>query len=354
MSSGEQLYNHHKQLNTLINLLDRKILNLRTSRVTAIDPNALAIIDMSIEDEYQRLEEAKKDLAEVDKAIAISGVQSAGVGNECQGLQVSQSFHEITIDDELYRTLLKLDYQKQSIFFRQFSESGATAAFVIQGSRHHGQRWLLNRLAQKTCNLVTDKIIRFPLKRLGRSNDVSALWREVAERVGLDRTDLSLSGVEIADYVCNWLQTQNVILIFNDIEYMPRGYLATLIDEFWQPLVRKTTNCRRDSQLLMFLIDRTGRMCTKNIDFTEAYTVDWNPQKPIKLPILNKFTETILSGWFVNAVDVLPLEVINEIDRTVESILENCEGGTPEYVFEEICSLCDRDWLEETKKWLKL
>ncbi|MEM9927958.1 MAG: hypothetical protein AAF915_30280 [Cyanobacteria bacterium P01_D01_bin.50] len=355
MSSGEQLYNQRqKKLHKLIQKLELKILELRTLKV-ASDPLTCVNIGISIHDHNQDLEEAKKELAEVDKAIAISGVQSAGVGDECQNLQVSQSFRKIGVNDELYYTLLTLDYKDQSTLFRRFTQSGdgAAFAFVIQGSRYHGQRWLLNRLA-KTCNLVTDKIVRFPLKRLGRSNDINALWRELAKQVGLEGKDLSLSGAEIAKYVCNWLQTQNVILIFNDIQRMSSGYFATLIEEFWQPLVKNAANCGSDSQLLMFLVDNTGEMCTKNIDFTEAYTVDWNRQKPIKLPILNKFTETILSGWFKHSGDVLPLNVIDEIDNSVESILENCEGGTPEYVFEEICSLCDRDWHEETKKWLKL
>lgn len=348
MPSVQQLYEQRKQLETLIDLLNRKILSFRTSRVTTIDPGALASIDILIEQHIQEREQGKKDLAEIDQAIAFLDDRNLP--------QASEDPCKIAITDELYNVLLNLDYQKQSISFRQFTQHKAAAAFLIQGSRHYGQRWLLNRLAQKACKLVTDKIVLFPLRRVARSNDISALWRELAERVGLERKGLSLSGVDVAEYVYNWLQTQNVILIFHDVEHMPSGYLPKLIEQFWQPLVQAATNSPNHSQLLMFLVDYTGRMCDQNIDVTETYNVSWNPQNPIKLPILNKFTDTVLSGWLANALDALPLEFINENEmaNTVQSILENSEGGTPEYVFDEICSLCDRDWEEETKKWLKL
>ncbi|NJL63336.1 MAG: hypothetical protein HC903_17755 [Methylacidiphilales bacterium] len=346
MPSVQQLYEQRKLLETLIDLLNRKILSFRTSRVTTIDLGMLASIDILIEQNIEEREQAKKDLAEIDKAIASQGDRSH--------LQASESSSQLAITDHLYNALLNLDYQKQSISFRQFIQQRQTAAFLIQGSRHYGQRWLLNRLAQKACNLITDKIVLFPLKRVARSNDISSLWRELAERVGLERKDLSLSGIDVADYVHNWLRTQNVILIFHDVEHMPSEYLPKLIEQFWQPLVQAATNSPNHSQLLMFLVDYTGRMCNQNIDVTETYNVSWNPQNPIKLPMLNKFTDTVLNGWLVNAVDALPLELINETDNTVQSILKNSEDGTPEYVFDEICSLCDRDWEEETKKWLKL
>jgi hypothetical protein len=42
---------------------------------------------------------------------------------------------------------------------------------------------------------------------------------------------------EIIDRVYQWWQTQHVLLIFYEVDFLPESCLVELLQEFWEPLV---------------------------------------------------------------------------------------------------------------------
>ncbi|MEH2259646.1 pentapeptide repeat-containing protein [Nostoc sp.] len=62
------------------------------------------------------------------------------------------------------------------------------------------------------------------------------LWRELGGRVDLGRQSTI---PEIADRVYQLWQTQNVLLIFYDVNCLPEAFIHELIRDFWLPLATK-------------------------------------------------------------------------------------------------------------------
>lgn len=248
----------------------------------------------------------------------------------------------------LYNALLKLGYRQQTREFRRFIETYSTAAFLIHGSPEYGQRWLLNRLVvQYVPSIITGKIVRIDLSRISRRSDINALWRELGGRVGLGRQSTI---PEIAERVYQWWRTQNVLLIFYDVDFISENFLHELIRDFWLPLatkVKETSAPTRQFKLLMFLVDYDGCAGTWNIPFAEGH-LSW------KLPRISEFSEVELTNWLEYEADELPNKLINQIDQTIEIILKNSDNGIPEPALGEICRLSDCNWYEQEEKWLKL
>ena len=142
---------------------------------------------------------------------------------------------------------------------------------MVHGSPDYGQRWLLNRLiTQHIRHGTTGKLVRVQLNRIGRRRNISALWRELGGRVGLFGTKPQPS--EVVEQVYRWWQTQNVILVFHDVDCMPKEYIKKLIQEFWLPLATQARDVNSQTpkyQLLMFLVDYEGYIGTENTLFVE-------------------------------------------------------------------------------------
>ena len=257
---------------------------------------------------------------------------------------------------EFYRILLKLGYRKQIRLFRRLIEVESVAAFLIHGYPDYGQRWLLNRLvSQYVPYLLAGKIIPVNVSRKVRRNDVSALWREVAGRVGLRGKQYLPS--EIAEQVCQCLLTQNVLLVFHEVETMPEITLGEMIREFWLPLVNQVQNQlskKSKFKLYMFLVDYEGCVGNWEIPFVEKINASWKPLNPLKPPIITEFSDDDLTDWIETEYDNLPTVLTAQVDDTVQEILANSDNGIPELALEAICDHCGCDWYEESEKWLKL
>ena len=104
----------------------------------------------------------------------------------------------------------------------------------------------------------------------------------------------------------------------------------------------------------MFLVDYVGKAEQWNLPFVEKLDASWKPQRPIKTPKLQEFTERELMDWLDDQYSDLPSDLTQGIDDKVEEILESSEGGIPELALREICEQCGLDWYEELDKWLRL
>ena len=261
--------------------------------------------------------------------------------------------------DDVYPNLLKLGYRQQARLFRRLIEVESVGAFLIHGYPDYGQRWLLNRLIVQYVNYaLAGKKIVVNVSRKVRRNDVSAFWREIAGHVGLRGKLCSVS--EIAERVYQQWRTQNVLLVFHEIERMPENAFSELIDKFWLPLIDNIQkqysqeSQKNDFKLLMFLLDYEGRVTDYEISFAERINAQWTSRLPVKSPILSEFSQDDLTDWLEDEYENLPTILTQRVDDTVQEILTNSEDGIPELVFGLICEQCGCNWYEERKKWLKL
>lgn len=281
--------NHSEELLKLLELLDEKILFLKGKKITEANPLVLFQLGKEIEE------------AETEREVIKQQIESLNCS---------------AISHKLYLALLKLGYKDQILAFKKFVRSQSIGAFLIHGCPDHGQRWLLNRLVTQYINDGTSsKVLPVELHRIGRRIDIFTLWRELGGRCGLRRQN---TPTEIIDCVYQWWQTQNVVLIFHDVDCMPENYLQQLIQEFWLPLAtqaRETATSTRKYRLLMFLVDYQGCVGTRETLFVERIEPKWEARIPVKLPVINQFCEDELDEWLDTVemeFDKLPLiEVIS-------------------------------------------
>jgi inactive STAND len=269
--------------------------------------------------------------------------------------QQQDKLDRVSQDGRLYQALLKLGYHKQKIMFRKFVERYPIAAFLIYGKLDYGQRWLLNRLVvQHTRDSIAGKVIKINLSRVARRNDVAALWRELAGRAGLGT---QAEQGEIIDRVHRWWRTQNVLLILYDIDHLPECSLEEILRDFWTPLTTRAWEGGKPEspyKLLMFLVDYDGKVGDWSIPFAETPEKTWHPKIPVKLPVITEFTAKDLANWLEYSADDLPIELVDEVDKTVLEILKNSEEGIPEPTLGEICRQVGLNWYEQEDRWMKL
>jgi hypothetical protein len=328
MSTFELLQSKREALQEQYSLVSAKLLELRRNSAIAADTSVKFQLKQQISEAERELEDLEKRLNDLDR---------------------------LSHDGRLYQALLKLGYRKQVQTFRKFVERYPVAAFLIYGKSDYGQQWLLNRLVvQHTRDSITGKVVRIHLNRVARRSDVAALWRELAGRVGLPRQSPI---AEIVDRVHQWWRSQNVLLVFHDVDFLPESFLDELLREFWTPLAMRAWDRGHPEspyKLLMFLMDYDGRVGDWSIPFAEQLDAGWQPKVPVKLPIICEFTETELATWLEYSADDLPLQLVETINETVEEILENSDNGIPEPTLGEICRRAGSDWYENEERWMKL
>ncbi|WP_341525412.1 hypothetical protein WKK05_22825 [Nostoc sp. UHCC 0302] len=328
MSSEQHLQHKSHALQEHYDLVAQKLKRLRHDYAIATDTLIHFQLEKQIEQTEAEFNELAQQLDELERALSSGRV---------------------------YRALLKLGYREQARAFRRLIETHSIGAFLIHGSLYYGQRWLLNRLVvQHLPHIMTGKIIRIELSRIARRSDSAALWRELGGRVGLGRQS---SIPEIAERVYQWWRTQNVLLIFYDVDCLSQTFLHELIQEFWLPLatkVQEATLSASQFKLLMFLIDYEGCVGNWSLPFVERLDSTWKPDNPVKLPEITEFSEDELTNWLEYAADELPTKLIDQLDETVQTILKNSDNGIPEPALGEICHLSGCNWYEEEEKWLRL
>ena len=312
--------------------------------------------DATLEPGYSGSPVVSADNGEV--VAIVSHRQGQGRSGFAIGIEELQKIWRAIDSQQLYKNLLKLGYRQQSRLFRKVVEKHKVAAFLIHGSVEYGQRWLLNRLVvQYLPEWIRGKTIKVDVSRRVRGSSVRALWRDLAGRVGLRGPRFELE--EVCDRVFQAWQTQDVLLVLYEVNFMPEPEFHRLLDDFWLPLAERakssiSTNANHPYRLLMFLVDYDGRVGEWEAPFVEKLDAAWKPDQPIKTPKIQEFSDEELEMWIENEYKDLPAELTAEIDAAVAAILEQSEAGVPELVLREICDRCGFNWYDEAEKWMKL
>lgn len=256
--------------------------------------------------------------------------------------------------NKLRKILMGLGFESQEDeFFEIFEKKKKTSAYLIHGpTDKYGQRWLLNRLIQHFLPVesISAKKFRVDLGRVGRRNDISAMWGELADELQCNR---EASPKEIAQRTARWWLKNPVIIAIYDVNCLTEQALNLLIQEFWLPLVKEieeiqTTGCLH--RLLMFLVDNEGITAAHTIPLLEKIGISATSSTKLDSSSLKEFSKRELRTWVRQKYPDLP----EALRADVEPLLNASDGGIPEWAFEEICRQFGYHWKAETQSWYVL
>lgn len=353
MDRVERLKKQRDSLQKQWDLVHEKLDKLRTSVASENDTSSKFKLKQQIEEVELELDSLDQRLDELEGEI-----QSF---NKKKQLDAVKTIHQdIFQREKLYKVLLGLDYTDHVRLFRSFLNTRQAAVFLIQGSSEDTER-SLQLLLKRLLGVMKQGGGDFPLLKTKlsskvRRRDISAIWRDLGREFG---ASFNASNQEIAIKVCERLQREHVILLFDDLDRLDD--INQFIKDFWQILVKevqkylpKAHNC----QLLMFLVDYNGCVSDTNFECIDKYTPTWQPHTPIRLPLVSQFSMKILIDWVTSLVEDLPDEFIcleNYVEYTVNQILPDGNHGVPDMVIKRICDIWGFDLHdEETSRWLEL
>jgi hypothetical protein len=282
-----------------------------------------------------------------------------GEGKKGLGIDIGElkNIWKYVNSEQLYHKLCTLGYKKQVYLFQRFVRNHDISALLIYGpSELYGQKWLLNLLLTNHLpGIETSKVVNVDCRRRGKSPKFEIFGREFCGHFGLRKAGTSLEVVQ-AVYQC-W-QTRNIILIFDNVDWLGEENLKKLLEEFWQPLTEQIQALRDQegevlSKMFMFLIDYQGKAGKLKSVFTEKIEANKIEKNPLKVPEIEEFTEEQLWEWMEAQKEDLSAKIVEEMDKKIAEIIENSEGGIPELTLEEICDCFGYNWFEESEKWIK-
>lgn len=125
--------------------------------------------------------------------------------------------------------------------------------------------------------------------------------------------------------------------------------LSAWLREFWEPLVARANETipKRDTHLLMFLVDNCGSVDRSNVRLAEEFE---RPEYPLRLPPARSFPPDALEEWVEMAIAFREVQFPHGL--TSQILLEKSNNGVPQYVYEEICKHCGLSWEGVLAKWL--
>ncbi|MDF5707313.1 MAG: XRE family transcriptional regulator [Nostoc sp. S4] len=259
---------------------------------------------------------------------------------EVQGTQTSPHL--------LFDLLLQMDFKSQARLVKNVMESHRTAAFLIHGEPYCGQQILVNRLFRLKPQWKNISPIKIDVSHNGAGRSILHLWRQLATWFGLPK---NTEAQEIIHKICDRFLTQDVILIFYTVDYMPPKVLEAWLQKFWEPLVMQVErNChpnQRDKHLLMFLVDNSGSVCKSNILLAQQFD---EPAIPLHLPPVSRFSSDVLDDWIDMVTAIQSMQIPSELTSSI--LLKNSDNGIPGFVYEEICDRCGHNWEGGLAKWL--
>ncbi len=340
MPSLKRLESKYEDLEAEYDEVKKKLKWFKKERIIKTDSEAKYELDRHIDEYGARLKEIEEELDILEEQI------SKPESEKNVALSENQTF------DLLYKSLLKLGYWKQHNLFEEIAGKYSYGVFLIQGHKYDGQRWLLNRLASIVPSSLEGKNIIIDLNRTSSRTDILAIWDEFARRVGLPENS---NPSKIAEKICDLWKTQDVLVVFNNVDETIEENLGDLLDIFWRSLTQIISEgrCQQNNfKLLIFLLDYQGIVTQWNVGIVEEYSSSWQPKDPLGLPAISPFSDRDLREWLNYQSDFLPPAIATNKIETIEVIME--KQGVPMSTIIKICDLCGCNWFEQEGKWLRL
>ena len=265
---------------------------------------------------------------------------------------------EVRIEDlgvsRVYNAMLNIDHFDHEICFRSSTAEKRIAAFLIYGLPYYGHLWLLKRLLDLDPRPTKPRVIYFDFLNAHIRGEAAAMWSELGSGLGLLR--LGTSPDKITERLRMQLETRSVMLVFKNVGATSEAKLQELLTDFWGPLAKAAQEAlvpESESTLLMFLVDNSGLVRKWNLPFEEAPTPAEATHHLVCLPPLGHFSSKELEPWLKQWSRFFPLELIKNLNGTVQDILQQSDNGIPEKVAIKICALCQCPYIGEDT-WLRL
>jgi hypothetical protein len=303
----------------------------------------------------QSLKIEKIELREGDYEELISYKPKRGKGNP------PDTTTETAEKQKQLRTkLFDLDYDRQVTLFQDWviNNGYRRGAFLIQGKKQHGQRWLINRLVEQNFPYAyeTDNLIPVTLKSYPSPEFyLNEIWKQLGKKLKTHATPEQC----VAQAFEYW-KTGTLVIAFFNINALYIEEIPKLIEKFWNPLEEKVkeycTAQKIEHYLLMFLTDSNAQASQWEIKWASwECQQNGNPQQPISLPPIDKFSETchdVLYHWLRINRNLLGCPEPQPLDSLVQEIWDNSFEGIPESVFRAICDRGNCKWsdIEATLK----
>ncbi len=290
----------------------------------------------ALRDRYQRGDALRDELQALYEAVQAAMTQPEP--------RPTQAPHR---QQQLFDLILKLDFGEQVRIAHHVIESYRISAFLVHGGTDCGQQLLVNRLIRLSPGWQTGQRICIDAGSNGTGKSSRSLWRQVASKLHIPT---STPPTQIADKVCEWWKTEDVIFVFHTVDYMPSTLLSEWMQEFWLPLVTTARNSmhltQRNTHLLMFLVDYSGCVCNSDVTLARQADQPDYPRIPLHLPPAGRFPPDVLDFWIDTAAEVLPAGL------TAQALLAASDNGIPQLIYETICDRCGLSWEGDLAKWL--
>ncbi|MEC4813787.1 MAG: effector-associated domain EAD1-containing protein [Scytonema sp. PMC 1069.18] len=252
-------------------------------------------------------------------------------------------------ENPIYKALLSLNYRDQVDRFEQFWEADCdrqVGCFLIRGDSASGQRWLLNRLLEKSFHDTTAaKKVGISLSAYNESY-IEDLW----EQLKLELKASSASPQKLVSSAYEYWKNETVIIVFHNLDRMYRSEPKKLIANFWNPLVEKVQQHRNcSSYLAMFLVDNKGKSLEWEIDMATEIG-KYQLCHPIDLQPISNFSQGLLNKWVMSNRKLPDFPTNNiQLKNLARDFWENSREGIPELVMRQICECCGSSWSDIMK-----
>ncbi len=264
----------------------------------------------------------------------------------------------------LFNHILEIDFNNQIELVEGILKEHRVAAFLIHGNPDYGpncgQALLIERLFYLWNEGDEGHRIQINIGSPGVWAGIPTLWSHIAKYFELaDNT----SPDEIVDKIYQGWQTQNMVFIFYQVDYLVNTtptYLAKWLQEFWQKIVAKAlsntqsgaaNSSRNPTHLLLFLVDFSGRVChAEDVYLAETGNDTRYPTIPLRLPPNSTFSLEVLAKW-------LRLPSVRElrpkgVTVNAQQLWDRSVNGIPELVYKNIFDFYELSWEGVAKKWL--
>lgn len=257
----------------------------------------------------------------------------------------NREYQGIRLKQILFKRLLDLDFEAQREQVRAAMRSRAIGAFLVHGQPGYGQQALSKRLFQLLEG--EPKRIHFDMGSQARGKRSRNMWNHLTKQLEISA---NTQPEKIADFICQWRQTKDVLLTVYGVDCMLPGLLSELIEQFWQLIVdraeRNQYAAKTPKRLLLFLVDYEGN-CHSNIPIVQDQNHPHYPRVPLLLERACTFPQAVLDRWIKKAIE----DFVLREGLTAQMVLDASDGGIPEDVYEAICKHCGISWEGDLAQW---
>jgi hypothetical protein len=256
--------------------------------------------------------------------------------------------------ESLFTTLMRLGFSEQERVFEKVVEKEHEGAFLIQGkNKQYGQKWLAHRLSLSYYihENFRNYYISIDLDRRSLATNMTGIWEEFALSLCPEE---NYQPEDIIKNIFKLLQSQNVVICFDNVDESVEDNLLGLIDSFWYKLAKKTRDnnlLHSPYKLLVFFIDYQGTVNAWKIDWRTDYQQNLQNNNLFNLPEIRPLSSEIIRNWIEQQRDRLPKTFYLHKEENIARLQQS--KGIPELTIRKIFALCKGNWSEIQANLLK-